>query len=305
VAVPDLVSNSYFPAVAAVELGLLRDEGFDADIELVFPVTRAMQALRDGALDLLAGAAHATLSAFPRWEGARLLCALAQRMYWLLVVRADLGVARGDVAAIKGLRVGAAPGPAEGLRELLRSAGLDPDRDARIGPIPAASGAGVSFGVTAARALEEGTLDGFWANAMGAEVAVRRGVGTVVLDVRRGDGPAEAARFTFPALVATEHRLAEEPDLVEAAVRAVVRAQRLLREDPGRATEVGRKLFPEAEAALIATLIERDLPYYDPAISVDAVADVNRFAMRIGWLDQPVPYERVVATDVAPIWAQV
>ena len=44
----------------------------------------------------------------------------------------------------------------------------------------------VSFGVFAARALESGEIDGFWANAMGAETAVSRGVGRVLIDVRRG-----------------------------------------------------------------------------------------------------------------------
>ena len=46
-----------------------------------------MEALRDGTLDFVAGAAHATLSAFPNWQGAKLLVALAQRMYWLLIRR--------------------------------------------------------------------------------------------------------------------------------------------------------------------------------------------------------------------------
>ena len=48
IGVPDLVSNSYFPAIAAVDLGALRAEGLDAEVELVFPVTRAMELLRDG-----------------------------------------------------------------------------------------------------------------------------------------------------------------------------------------------------------------------------------------------------------------
>jgi hypothetical protein len=34
-----------------------------------------------------------------------------------------------------------------------------------------------------------------------------------------------------------------------------------LKADVGRAVEVGRKLFPPAEAAPIAELIRRDLPY--------------------------------------------
>src|ERR671934_3107677 len=96
-AVPDLVSNSYFPAIAAVELGLFGEQGLDASVELLFPVTRTMAALRDGELDFVAGAAHATLVAFPAWQGARLLAAVARHMYWFLVVRADLGVQRGDL----------------------------------------------------------------------------------------------------------------------------------------------------------------------------------------------------------------
>ena len=55
IAVPDLISNSYFPAVAAVELGFFRDEGLDAELELLFPVTSTMQALRDGELGIRGG----------------------------------------------------------------------------------------------------------------------------------------------------------------------------------------------------------------------------------------------------------
>src|SRR5579859_3066704 len=115
-AIPDLISNSYFPVIAAVEFGYLRDEGYDATLQLLYPVPATMAALRNGDLDFVAGAAHATLTAFPEWQGARLLGALAQHMYWFLVVRSDLGVQRGDLQAIKGLRIGAAPGVDLGLR---------------------------------------------------------------------------------------------------------------------------------------------------------------------------------------------
>lgn len=305
VAVPDLISNSYFPAVAAVELGFFREEGLDAQLELLFPVTSTMQALRDGELAFVAGAAHATLAAFPEWRGAKLLVALAQRMYWLLVLRSDLAAKRGDIEAVKGLRIGAAPGPDAGLRRLLVEAGIDLERDqVQVGPIPGTSEPGVSFGVTAARALEEGRLDGFWANAMGAEVAVRRGVGRVVLDVRRGDGPPAAQGYTFPALVTTERRIEQEPESVAGAIRAILRAQRALREDPSRATEVGQRLFPATEASLIAALIERDLPYYQPEISEDTVVSLNRFAQDAGLLSGPVPYDRVVATGFSHLWKE-
>jgi ABC-type nitrate/sulfonate/bicarbonate transport system substrate-binding protein len=305
VAVPDLISNSYFPAVAAVELGFFRDEGLDAELELLFPVTSTMQALRDGELAFVAGAAHATLAAFPEWQGAKLLMALAQHMYWFLVLRADLNVSRGDINAVKGLRIGAAPGPDAGLRQMLVEAGIDLQRDhVDVGPIPGTNEPGVSFGVTAARALEDGRLDGFWANGMGAEVAVRRGVGTMVLDVRRGDGLPAAQHYTFPALVTTDERIQNEPDTVTAAIRAVRRAQKILREDPSRATVVGQRLFPPTEASLIAELIERDLPYYEPAISEESVSNLNQFARDAGFLSAQAPYDRVVATQFSHLWTE-
>lgn len=303
-AVPDLISNSYFPAIAAAELGFFEDEGLDIEkVELLFPVPKTMAALRDGALDFVVGSAHSTLTAFPDWQGARLLGAVGQRMYWLLVLRADLGAKRGDIAAVKGLRIGAAPGVDYGLRQLLVEAGIDPARDnVHIAPVPGATGATVSFGLTAAKALEEKKIDGFWANAMGAEIAVRRGVGTIVLDVRRGDGPAAAQHYTFPALVTTEKLIAREPASAAAAIRAIVRAQNALRENPACATEIGRKVFPPAEAELIAELIRRDLPYYDPAISEATVEKMNRFAQDVGLLAQPVPYDQVVATEFHHLW---
>ena len=44
---------------------------------------------------------------------------------------------------------------------------------------------------------------------MGAEIAVTRKIGTIVLDVRRGDGPPGCFFYTMPALVATD-RLIED-----------------------------------------------------------------------------------------------
>ena len=302
-AVPDLVSNSYFPAVAAVELGFFRAEGLDVTLEHLFPIPRTMETLRDGGLDFVAGPAHAVLTAFPSWEGAKLIVALAQRTYWLLILRSDLGVQQGDVQAIKGLRIGAAPGPDLALKRLLQEEGIDLESDGvKVGPVPTASGPGVSFGVHAAQALEEGIIDGFWANAMGSEVAVRNGVGTVVLDVRRDIGPAAAQHYTFPALVTTESLIARDPNSAAAAVRAIVKTQQALREDVSLATTVGERLFPAAEAAMIADLVRRDLPYYNPVITEASVAGMDRFAQDIGLLSANVPYEEVVATRFADLW---
>jgi ABC-type nitrate/sulfonate/bicarbonate transport system substrate-binding protein len=303
IAVPDLISNSYFPIIAAVELGFFREEGFDAGVDLLFPIPKTFEALRDGALDFVVGSAHATLLAFPEWRGAKLLAACGQHTYWFLVIRSDLKPQKGDLSVVKGLRIGAAPGVNLSLQRMLVEAGIDPVKHGvEIMPIPGAAGPNVSFGLSAAKALEEGKLDGFWANGMGCEVALRRGVGTMVLDVRRGDGPAAARHYTFSALVATERTISDAPDAARAAVRALMKAHKALKADVNLATEVGRKRFPPSEAELIAELVRRDLPYYDPSIPEEKVISMNRFAQDIGLLAAPVSYNRVVATQFSHLW---
>jgi NitT/TauT family transport system substrate-binding protein len=303
-AVPDMISNSYFPAIAAAELGFFREEGLDIDVELIFPVDKAYMALRDGAVDFVGGSAHSALAACPEWQGVKLVCAQAQGMYWFLVMRSDLGVERGDIAAVKGRSIGAAPWVEMGLRRLLIEAGIDLDRGGvKIAPVPGALAAGVNFGVTAAKALEDRKIDGFWANGMGAEVAVRRGIGTVVLDVRRGDGPKPCFNYTMAAIATTDRLIERTPDAAAAAVRAIVKTHEALKEDVGLATGIGRKLFPPAEAELIAELIRRDLPYYDARITKEFVAGMNAFARDLGLLEGDVPYERVVATQFADLAA--
>ena len=302
-AVPDLISNSYFPAVAAAELGLFRAEGLDITVELIFPVDKAYAALRDGAVDFVGGSAHSALAAFPQWQGVKLICAQAQGMYWFLVMHRDFGAARGDIAAVKGRSIGAAPWVEMGLRRLLIEAGIDPVRDnVSIAPVPGSLAAGVNFGLAAAKALEERRIDGFWANGMGAEVAVRRGIGTVVLDVRRGDGPKQCFNYTMASIAATDALIERSPQIAAAAVRAIVNTHAALKQDVSLAAGVGRKLFPPEQAGLIAELIRRDLPYYDARITPEFVAGMNAFSRNVGILIGEVPYERVVAQQCAGLW---
>src|SRR5436853_272255 len=220
-AIPDMISNSYFPAIAAIELGCFKQEGLDVALEMIYPVDKCYAALREGTVDFVGGSAHSALSAFPQWQGVKLICAQAQGMYWFLVMHKELDAARGDISVVKGRRIGAAPWVDLGLRRLLIEAGINLEREeVTIAPVPGAQGAGVNFGVTAARALEDRKIDGFWANGMGAEV------------------------------------------------------------------------------------IRRDLPYYDASISPNFVAGMNRFCRDVGILNEDPTYDRVVATQFAPLWKE-
>ncbi|MGE3644751.1 MAG: ABC transporter substrate-binding protein [Beijerinckiaceae bacterium] len=304
IAIPDLISNSYFPAVAAVELGMFKDEGLNMELELIFPVDKTLEVLRDGGIDFVGGSAHSVPHAFPEWKGGKLIGALAQNMYWFLILRSDLKAKKGDIEAIKGLNIGAAPLVNLGLKRLLAESGIDEERDGvKIGPVPGAFlGENKNFGVAAAKALEAGLIDGFWANGMGAEVAVTSGAGTMVIDARRGDGPPGAIHYTMPALITSDAVIQRDPDAVAAAVRALVKTQKALKADVSLATKVGKKYFPELETSLIAQVVERDLPFYDASISHEFVDGMTQFQRTMGLIEGHPKYEDVVATQFADLW---
>src|SRR5258707_7041429 len=161
VAVPTGLAMAYGTAITEIELGFFEREGLDVSLELIYPVDKCYAALRAGTVDFVGGSAHSALSAFPSWHGAKLLCAQGQGMYWFLVMHADLGGKRGDLGVVKGRSIGAAPWVDMGLRRLLIEAGIDLARDqVTIAPVPGAPGAGgINFGLSAAKALEDGKID--------------------------------------------------------------------------------------------------------------------------------------------------
>jgi ABC-type nitrate/sulfonate/bicarbonate transport system substrate-binding protein len=303
IAVPDLISPSYFLALAAVELGFFQREGLDMQHDLRAPANRCYEDLRDGHVDFVAAGAHGALAAFPDWQGVKLLCAQSQGMYWFLVMRADLGARRGDLSVVKGRRIAAAPWVHLGLRGMLKAAGIDPQRDqVDIAPLPGSVSLKVNTGIAVADALLDGRIDGFWANGMGAELAVRHGAGTVVIDARRGDGPPGSFNYTAATIATTDRLIADHPRAAAGAIRAIVACQKALRQDVSLATAVGRKLFPPEPADLITELTARDVPFYSPVLSPAFVAEMNRFAIDMGVLAADVPYTKVVATQFSHLW---
>ncbi len=303
IAAVDLVSNTCFPALAAYELGYFKAEGLDVEIELVSSMG-STRALKAGEADaMIAGSVFDALTEFPNWQGAKVCVTLSQGTPWLLTVRNNLEAERGDVQALRGLTFTAAEGPDLAFKSMLRASGLDPEEDLKIIDLPGGKDRDVSFGVFAAEALTEGKIDGYWSNAMGAETAVSRGVGKIHVDVRRGDDPGDVRFATCAGLVATDTFIASAPEEVDAAVRAIVKVQKALQNDPSLARKVGDGLFPAEAANLIATIVERDAPFYDPAMPEETVAKMNAFAHSVGQLSGKVPYEQVIAARCVKLWA--
>jgi ABC-type nitrate/sulfonate/bicarbonate transport system substrate-binding protein len=300
--VADLDSPSYFVATAAAALGFFKEE--DLDVEIVFRALDGPERLRNGTLDFFGGPAYAATRAFSDWKGAKLLCALSQYSYWFLAVRADLDVKRGDVNALKGLRITTSLSwPGMGLKHMLAESGIDLGRD-RVQIIPPLPPSGEKgwMGKIGIDAIEQGIADAFWGNGMRVALGEQLGVAKRHLDLRRGDGPSGARFYNFAALTASERLCNERPEVVAGAVRAIVRTQKALRADPSLASKVGEQLFPPDEAALIAGLVERDSPFYDATITEEAIDGLNKFSQAMGLISGRVAYDQVVATQMSDYW---
>lgn len=301
--VADLDSPSYFVATAAVELGYFREEGIDAELERAYGALNGPERLRNGEIHFLGGPAYMATRAFPGWKGVKLLCALAQYSYWFLAVRAGLDVRRGDLNALKGLRISSSTAfPEVGLRHLLKQAGINLERDrVSIVPLPSTRDEHLKYRV-GVDALAQNIADAYWGNGMRLAIGEKLGVAKVHLDLRRGDGPPGARFYNFPALTTTERLIEEQPQIAAAAVRAIVKTQKALAADPSRATAIGKRLFAPEAASLIAGLIARDAPFYDATISAEAVDGINKFALANGLLTQPLLYDGLVASRFRQLW---
>src|SRR6185437_13478238 len=302
--VADLDSPSYFVATAAVELGFFKREGID--IEFVYNTREGPTLMREGKLDFMGGPSFVALRAFPEWKGVKVLCALAQYCYWFLAVRRDLDVKRGDLQALKGLRISAAiTDPGKLLRHMLNEAGLDLERDKiQIVPPPPTYGDKGYMARNGIDAITQGLADAYWGNGLRVALGEKLGIAKLHLDLRRGDGPPGARYYNFAALTAREQLVKEHPEVAAGAIRAVRAAQKALKADPSLATGIGEKLFPADEAELIAPLIARDAPFYDAVITREAIDGVMKFAKGFGLIKDVLPYEAVVGTEFSGLWKE-
>jgi ABC-type nitrate/sulfonate/bicarbonate transport system substrate-binding protein len=285
-----------------VKLGFFKQQGLDLEFIAEYGARHGPERLRDGSIHFFGGPAFAATRAFPGWKGVKLVAALAQYSYWFMGLRKDIDIPRGDLKALKGLRIASSFAfPRTALRHMLVEAGIDMDHD-EVLIVDSLPSQGESHSRDGIIALQHKVADGFWGNGMRLALAEKAGIAKLHLDLRRGDGPAGARYYNFPALTMTDAMIEKEPEVAAAAVRAIVATQKALKADPSLATKVGNELFPGEEADVISTLVARDAPYYDATITPEAVEGLSKFALANGLLDSPLRYEQIVAAQCAKYW---
>ncbi|MDR7554719.1 MAG: ABC transporter substrate-binding protein [Armatimonadota bacterium] len=158
------------------------------------------------------------------------------------------------LAALRGLRLGITrPGAATDvyMRYYLKRAGLDPDRDAQL--LTIGGGAGLLA------ALRTRQIDAFHLSAPTPYVAERDGFGVVVIKASAGDVP-ELDNFLYTGVAVHNVYANRNADVVRRWVRAVTKANQLMRRDQAAAVQHLRKHFPRTDPAVLALALREMLP---------------------------------------------
>lgn len=288
----------FFPVFAAESLGLYAEEGVRVEF-LDLPGPRASQAMIEGRADLSATFAERPLTFLREGKTIKNLMALLNQNPIMLVVRAD--VAARDVRGLKGLRI-ASTAPKAGtdlaLRAILRDAGLDPAKDVTI----EFAGVGGLIAALRDRKSDAAIMPADFA----AQAIHQHKIARALVDPRRSQGPAFVKEMNFTTLQASDAVLKSRSDAVGKVVRAVVRAQKRLRDDGPLALRLAVQLFPGVDAAVMPAILEADRPTYRPEITEEAMRQVHA-GLRGVLLpadDPAIPFAEVVAVQYRALWGQ-
>jgi NitT/TauT family transport system substrate-binding protein len=289
---------SFLALYAAEQLGYFKTEGLTAqfaDFEGGAEVTTAMVG---GSIDMGGTYIERPMILAEKGFGAKNLLAILNRNPIFLVVKKNLAVT--EVKGLKGTKLGmtrAGSATDLALRALLKDAGLEPDRDVAL--------IAVGSSTSAAAALRAGQIDGFMGGEPGGAIVVHQlKLGRYFIEPMRDQGPAFLRHMTFPTLQTSDRYIQSNPQIVERVVRAVVKTQKRLRDDPDAAVSVAQRMFPALDVELLRNIIAVYRKAYFPAITEEALRTVNEYQKQAGVVRSDFAYDKMVAVQYKTLWGQ-
>lgn len=251
------------PVFIAEAAGFMAQEGIDLELFEVDSGALGIAALVTGQVQLFDADPFQVVEL--RRQGRQLLFIynLTKRVTLDMVMHPDVARTRGisrsmpiqqRFAALRGLRLGITrPGAATDvyMRYYLKRAGFNPDRDAQI--VSVGGGAGLLA------ALRTRQIDAFHLSAPTPYIAERDGFGVVVIKASAGDVP-ELDNFMYTGMAVYNVYANQNGELLRRWIRAVNRANQLMRQDQAAAVQHLRKHFPRTDPAVLALALREIIP---------------------------------------------
>jgi NitT/TauT family transport system substrate-binding protein len=140
-------------------------------------------------------------------------------------------------------------------RYYLKRAGLDPDRDASLVPVGAAS--------ALVAALRTGAIDTYLLSPPSPQQLEKEGVGKIIIRSSAGDVP-ELSDVPFASITVTKEYAEKNPEIVRSYVRAVQKAFKFGSENREEGLKIAAQYFSDTPADVLALSWDALLPAMSP-----------------------------------------
>ena len=283
--------------------GYFEQEGLDLDFVNLSSGTAQTAALVSGSADLLPSSFVNIIRS--RAAGAELIAfAMLLEQYPLNIVLSNEAIAKSGITPtmaiddkvkrLKGLNIGiSGPGSStdQFARSLFMARGIDPETYISLQPI--------GDGPTTWAAFQKKIMDGFSNTAPWIELAQSAKLGQPVIDPFTGEVP-ELKDVPYLAMAVGKKTLAERPQIVLAASRALTRALRFAQSNPQDVRKV-RQFFPALQEDAFNLAVDK----YRGAMPKSLAITPQQMEKTLAWMNLGVKnptvlkYEDMVTTGPA------
>ncbi len=251
------------PVFIAEAAGYMAEEGIDLELFEVDSGALGIAALISGQVQIFDADPFQAVQLRRQGKQILFIYNLTKRVTLDMVMHPEVARARNisrstpiaqRFAALRGLKLGITrPGAATDvyMRYYLKRAGLNPDRDVQI--------VSVGGGGPLLAALRTRQIDAFHLSAPTPYLAEKDGFGTVVIKSSAGDVP-ELDNFMYTGISVYNVFANQNPDVLRRWVRAVNKANRLMRTDQAAAVTHLRKHFPRTDPEVLSLALREIIP---------------------------------------------
>jgi len=288
-----------WPQFVAKEKGFFQDQGIDFEFVEVDSGALGVASLVSGNVQFTDMGIND--AAAVRQQGRDMLLVYQQvgRVTMDMIFRNDvverLNLSRGmplldRYRALKGLKIGITrPGAITDVvaRYYLKQAGLDPDRDATLLPVGAAT--------SLVAALKTGQIDAYLLSPPSPEQLEQEGVGQIIIKSSAGDVP-DLADVPFACITVTKPYAEQNPDAVRAYAQAVRQAIKWGTDNRDETLAIVGQYFSDTPPDVLALAWDALLPSISPSgrFSEAGVTSFLKIMVDMGQLDEMPPTQEGV-----------
>jgi NitT/TauT family transport system substrate-binding protein len=294
---------TFSPVYVAKELGYFKQEGLNVTIVQSQSGAASVQAMLGRSVQAATAGFDTPVTLTKQGQQVQSLVGMEMETIYAFVGGSSFPQVPADdpkafAGAVKGKKFGVASAGSTGdviARGLFKEYGLNPDKDVNIIP--------VGTGAAASAALKSGGVDALISYEPDLTQITSSGAGRIVFDLRTTKTEKKYSQLPTSTLEATTSWIKSNPDTATALVRAVAKADKVLRTQPTVALSTLKKLYPDLSAAQVTSIYKTSQSHFRPQIPQSVYNSALSIYKESGLVTSDVAYDKVVATKFTADWS--